>query len=285
MLAGGAGQLLNIARESTLQINPGQPDSASIGSSAAGGTLAGTTIAITRAADQAEEMGRLVEQWGGTAIEIPVIEFRRLDDQAKLADIRSRLGSFDWILFTSTNGIRFFFEVIQPDELDPKTRFACVGRKSAAVLKQMLREPDFVPDQFSGDSLAGQLPLGDSKERVLLPGPVVVNSNLVEGLQQRGAVAERWPIYETRSIRLSAEQLGALRQCDIISFASPSAVDALVEQLSQQEELLQAKQIACIGSMTAQRCGERGIRVDLVPEEFTAEGMLQAIAERVKSGK
>ena len=244
--------------------------------------LRGKTIAVTRAAEQADDMARLVAELGGEASEIPLIAFSAVQDPRAAEEVRRQLHELDWIVFTSTNGIRYFFEQVSAEEIGPRTRLACVGSKSAEALESYVRAPDFVPDRFLGDSLGDQLPLV-AGQRVLLPGPVVASPGLAEKLTQRGGIVRRWAVYQTQALRLDSAQQDLIRSCDIVSFASPSAVDALGDQFSDYVAMLAEKTVACIGSMTAQRCRERGIAVDVVPAEFTVASLVKAIASHLEA--
>ncbi len=236
-------------------------------------------IVVTRASIQAEPMCDLVRELGGQPVELPLIEFKPLVDRQQAETFVADLGSYDWLIFTSANAIRFFFQIVDVEEIEPlDLSLACVGQKTAKLLEQYLRWPDFVPDQFTSEFLADQIDI-QQRQKVLLPGPLVTNPGLSEKLVAKGAEVVPWPIYETVQLEFEPDITTRLQSgTDAITFASPSAVDSFCDRIPDAENILCQNIIACIGPMTQRRAIERGIRVDIMPETYDVPNLVQALA-------
>ncbi len=241
--------------------------------------LDGRRIVVTRARSQAESLSRELREAGATAIELPMIQFRGVTDPAQTESIVQRLNEFDWIVFTSSNAVRYFVEAMQDVDIPPGVRLACVGRQTAGKLARRYRQPEFVPTNSSGRLLAEQLPV-ESGQRILYPGPVDVASELLALLQSRGTEVERWPVYATVGTELPLSQLRVLESpIDAITFASPSAVDSYCRQVQDQIRLYPGCLIACIGPTTSQRARQLGLSVDVVPREYNISALVNALTQ------
>jgi uroporphyrinogen-III synthase len=211
-------------------------------------------------------------------IEIPLIRFARLATFENSRQILEHIDRFDWIIFTSANAIRIFFDLLpDPAQLE-HVKFACVGRKTSELLTQLFRRPDFVPERFSSETLAGQIQLSDG-ERVLLPGPKVARPKFMADLRDRKAIVTQWPLYETVVVEIDSASLAELRAgTDAVTFASPSVVDSFCCQLTDYRKLLGNNVVACIGTTTSRRAAELGVQVDIVPAEFTIQSLVESLA-------
>ena len=246
-------------------------------------SLAGKRVLVTRASSQASELCALLKDAAANPIEIPVIEIRPLLDGDAAQATLERLPEFDWLIFTSTNAIRYFFRWRGATPLPPALKIACVGRKSAEALQAFGRSADFVPQQFAGEFLAEQIEL-TGNERILLPGPKTGNREFVSKLRSRCGTLEVWPIYETVAITIDDTGRRELETgFDVVTFASPSAVDSFCDQIDEFEDYLRKPIVACIGPMTERRLNERGVRADLVPDPFTLPALVEALVDRVPS--
>ncbi len=137
---------------------------------------------------------------------------------------------------------------------------------------------DFVPDAFTGAQLARGL--GDlAGLRVLLPRAKIGRPETVAVLRERGAIVDDIPIYDTVAAEAPAEALAELeRGLDVITFASPSSVRNFLKATAQIEQRQDAPAlVACIGPSTAAEAGEHGLRVDVVAEEYTVDGLIEAL--------
>lgn len=249
--------------------------------------LCNQRVVVTREADQCSELSALLKAHGAQPIEIPSIEFRAVKTPDTIEQIQNGLDKADWIIFTSQNAIRYFFDLVPT--LPEGLRAACVGTKSAQFLSRQGIQAYFVPTRFSGNSFAREFASfveqqGNSAEQnpvVFYPSAKRIASDLPETLGEFGFKVIRVPVYETLEPEFTKESLEELRAgVDSITFASPSAARSFSRQLKDaglMEEILQTTTIACIGSMTAQIAEECAMPADVVPEQSTLASLLLAL--------
>jgi uroporphyrinogen-III synthase len=244
--------------------------------------LLGKRIVVTRAAEKANSLCDLLRKEGAEPIELPLISFQPLLNVEDAQPTTRRLSDFDWIVFTSSKAIEFFFGLMDGREIPGSVRLACVGNKTAATLKSFGQAADFVPTTFSGENLANEMEI-NAGDRFLYPCAQQTASDLATVFELRGAVVTVWPIYETIPVVPAAGALDNLNSgFDAITFASPSAVDSYCDGIGKQSPPSQHCLIACIGPMTARRARERGLTVDVVPDTSDVSCLVSALFHRFR---
>jgi uroporphyrinogen III methyltransferase/synthase len=249
--------------------------------------LFGKRILVTRARDQASELSRRLVELGAEPIEFPTIRITPLDDYAQLDAALAR--KYDWVIFTSVNGVRFVWERLTMLGRDARvfanTRLGAIGPATADELARRGLRADFVPREYVAEAIVEQI--GDVMgQRILLPRADIVREALAQGLRARGAHVDDVAAYRTiptdandpraRDIRAQLER----GEIDAITFTSSSTVRGLINcQLPIENCQLT---IACIGPVTAHTARESGLRVDIVAAEYTIAGLVAALVERTK---
>lgn len=258
--------------------------------------LFGQRILVTRARSQASELVSRIDDLGGETYEFPVIETMLPQSQEKQEAIKHALlqaESYDWVILTSVNGVEFFYHWLDHHGLDIRSfhraKFAAVGPKTAEVLAKRGIRADLLPESFRAEglllSLDGRLKPG---QKALLPRGDLARETLPKELKQRGVEAVEIDVYETK---LSAPrdlwlpEMLENGEIHIITFTSSSTVINLLEALRQlgiqnPAEALQKIEIACIGPVTARTAEENGLKVTVVPENHTIDGLVQALVDR-----
>jgi uroporphyrinogen-III synthase len=251
--------------------------------------LSGKRIVVTRARSQAEEFMQKIEELGGVAISCPVIKTVPPANQAALDNALARLPAFDWIFFTSVNGVAFFFKRLNELAIDVKTiraHIAAVGNKTAAALKAKGIAVEHIPGKFTAEDLLetmrGKLLPG---QEVLLPRASIAREVLPRELAGMGLQVTDVPVYDTVIVDENVayvKQLLKEKAIDMITFTSPSTVRNLLHALTLDErEWLQLDvEIAVIGPVTAAAVAEEGLHVKLMAEEYTIDGLLKAMANQ-----
>jgi len=242
--------------------------------------LAGRRILITRSEKQAASFAQKLAQLGATPIVCPVIQFAALPT-GPLDDALAQIALYDWLIFTSVNGVDFFFQRV--DELGLSLslpRVAVTGSATARRLQARRVAIDFMPDEFVGEALAAGL--GDlTGQRVLLPRAKIGRLELVARLRQQGAVVDDVPLYDTVTAIPTPDALAELEKgVDIITFTSPSSVRNFLKMLQPpggSEPPGGYAQIACIGPITAAEAEKHGLTPAIVPGEYTIDGLVQEI--------
>ncbi len=248
--------------------------------------LFGRRIAIPRAESQFHETASLAIEYGAHPIPMPIIEIAPVDDRSALEDVLSRLSEFDWLIFTSANGVTHFFEAMFASGRDVRAvgrlKFACIGPATADALRQRHLIADLVPESFRAEELAASLASYVSGQRVLWARASRGRDVLPDALTAAGADLEQVVVYENRDREaISDENLRALRDgVDWIALSSPSIARGVAALLPAdlKAQLGTRIGVAAISPVTAEAAREAGIPVTVVAEEFTWRGLFEAIA-------
>lgn len=254
--------------------------------------LQGKRILVTRAHRQAAAFSREMIARGAAPIEIPVLDFRRPDERGYLQRILDGLSSFQWIVFTSANGVRFFFQALHQEQraLPQEIKVAVVGRQTLRVLREYGVDADVVPEEYVAEKLMEQLQAQVKPgEVVLMPRGNLARKFLAVELERLGAKVTDLIIYETVMDVESKQDLQELidkRAVDVITFTSSSTVQFFTRLLDgiQWRKLIEDVRIACIGPVTAQTAKESGITVDIIASEYSTPGLLDAMEHFYQEG-
>jgi uroporphyrinogen-III synthase len=239
--------------------------------SVADAPLSGIAVVVTRPEAQARTLALELEGLGARVARVPLVEIAEVEDEAALDAAGRALASYDWVVFTSANGVRAFGERLTLSVQGP--RVAVVGPATANALRESGTEPTFV-GAGAAESIAAGL---DSPEgaRVLLLQADIAGSGLADALRERGALVDAVTAYRTVGRVPTEGERQALDEADAIVLASGSAA----RSLAALEPAGAGALIACIGPKTASAAREVGLRVDLVADETTADGMIRALVE------
>ena len=249
---------------------------------------------VTRAASQAEELTKLLEDFGANVIACPTIEIRALDNYERLDEALDHLYGYDWLVLTSTNGIEFFLKRLvnrglKIEDLD-EIRVCAIGQRTADKLHEAHVHVDLVPSQSTAEGVFTTLSefVGGAEHlrglNILLPRALVGREILPKALEDAGARVDVVPAYQTvlpedlDRGKLSAMLAGS---GDCIAFTSPSTIKNLAKLFDTHDlgTVLPNLAIACIGSVTATTALEYGLRVDIQPATFTSADLAQSIAD------
>lgn len=257
--------------------------------------LFGKRIVVTRARSQASELVERIEDLGGEPYEFPVIETvmpRTADSVASVeaAFAPGRLGEYDWVFFTSVNGVEFFFRHLAERKLDVRSlhraRIAAVGPATAAALAERGLMSEELPGRFQAEGLieklGGELRPG---ERVLLPRGDLARGWLADKLRELGLIVTEADTYETVLAEEDDEELRKLLEegkIHAVTFTSSSTVRNFLTALRRMgwerpEDVLTGTAVACIGPVTARTAEELGLTPTLVAEEATIDGLVQEL--------
>ncbi len=251
-------------------------------------SLCGKRIIVTRAADQAGEFSRVLEERGATVIECPTIELYNAEPSEELEMAVNSIETFDWLLLTSANAVRFFFELLDRKGKDSRSLAACkvcvVGPKTAELLMAKGILPDLMPENFDGEGVVEAFKkIGVKGARVFFPRADKARDVIPKGLQMMGAEVVSPVLYFNRAPEsLPVAVIKALenREIDIITFSASSTVTNLAELIGGKEKLctlLEGVTVASIGPVTSRSCRDIGLKVDTEPERSTLAALVDAI--------
>src|SRR5690606_12463717 len=200
------------------------------------------------------------------------------------------LGMYDWIVFTSANGVRYFFEEFYKGFPDVRAlgllRFACVGKATACEVEKHRIRVECIPDTATGDSLADALIATGSLDSAKV---IVVTGNLnrdklVRKLEAGGAIVDRLPLYRTSRTDLAADPVAAdfrARGADAILFASSSAAQSFHDQSAELALEAGAKQplVGSIGRQTSDTLVETGRPPDFEAERPSLDALIDGLVD------
>lgn len=254
-------------------------------------SLFGKKIIVTRAREQASALTEKLEALGAHCIETPSIKITEMDDYQKLDEAIQKLDSYNFIIFTSVNGVDYFFKRLHKLGKDSRAlasaKIAAIGTQTADHLRTYGLLADIVPTMFIAEGILAALE-GHIKPNmnILIPRAEVARDILPIKLREQGANVDVAPTYQTKIADVDSDtvkEILAKEQVDVITFTSSSTVTNLLAILGDEgKELISKAQIACIGPITAATCKENGIKVDTVADEYTIQGLVDVVAKMCK---
>lgn len=255
--------------------------------------LTGKTVVITRAASQAAEFVTALETYGASVVVCPTIEIGEPESYARLDEAIDHLYGYDWLIFTSVNGVEYFLRRLSflgktVENLD-ELKVCAIGEATADKLRDAHVHVDVIPREFKAEGVFAALSqfAGGAENlrglNFLIPRAAVARDYLPKALEQTGARVDVVQTYQTvvpanlDRGRLTAMLAGS---ADCIAFTSSSTVRnlGLLFDTVDLSEKLKGLAIACIGDITAATAAEYGLAVDVQPREFTIPALAQAIA-------
>ncbi|WP_102026865.1 uroporphyrinogen-III synthase [Salirhabdus sp. Marseille-P4669] len=245
--------------------------------------LEGKKVLVTRGANQAKELTKLISKFGGIPLQVPLLTYkkaRRVDNKK----IISHLQQFDWIFFTSTNGVHFFMELLQEEDVSiPKhIRIGSVGKKTAEGLEQYGVPVHFIPTIYNADSMVEELPIHKDEDKVLLVQGNRSRDVLPAYFEAEHIAYQPIVVYETASnelVKKDLEKVLGAHDLDIITFTSPSCVEAFFELGGLQAEYFVNTLCLCIGTTTEKAARAAGFENTLTPNQFTVVDMMDALIQ------
>ena len=255
--------------------------------------LEGRRVAITRARERNSSLRGKLEALGATVLELPLISITPDIDKIALVEIFAELGTYDWIVFTSANGVRIFFEQFDKAFDDIRSlgllRFAAVGHATAREIEARHIRVECLPAKPDGEALADALIATGSLDSAKV---IVVTGNLnrdalVKKLEGARAIVDRLPLYKTEKTDLSGDPAARdFREngADAILFASSSAAESFAEQREALKPGAGARRplFGSIGPLTSETLRREKLPVDFEAETASVEALVEAAVERLK---
>jgi uroporphyrinogen-III synthase len=242
-------------------------------------SIKGKKILITRPIGQFEAWARQLEALGAVAISFPLIEIVSAEDTPQLVSAFSNIWKFDWIILPSANAVKYFFlKAVQYKIQKINSLFAVTGPKTGKILEEYGYNASFIPGTFTGESLAENI-LEIKDKSILVAETDISDGRMRQILEHRGARVTEIPVYQTKIVTGKQDELQYVineQKIDIITFASPSAVEAFVKMNIDKKNAV----LACIGPVTAEKFNEYGIKPDIIAESYTTEGLTEAMEKR-----
>lgn len=271
--------------------------------------LGGRRILVLRPEAQADDLARALGALGATPVVVPAIRIEPLLDWGAVDRALDRIGSYDWVLFTSVNGVAAVTGRMAERETGPEVfgsgggRVGAIGPATKQALERAGIAVDWVPTRFTTKALAAELPSAPVRPGRPGAGSVcafradVAGPELDDTLSARGFDLDRVDAYRTIPAD-SGQIVAALASgVDAVAFTSASIVRAFVEACSEEASAPgrhgaagsggrnggTLPLVCCIGPATAQACAAAGLPVDCEAAEHTIPGLVRAIADRLNA--
>jgi uroporphyrinogen III methyltransferase / synthase len=245
--------------------------------------LFGQRIIVTRDRRQAHELAEPLEELGAEVILVPAIEICPPSDTEPLDQAIARLRTYDWLIFTSVNGVRFFMERLDASPRDLRSlsaKICAIGPATREAVEAFHLKVDLMPQEYVAESLVAAFTEEHlSGRRILLPRAAVARDVVPKELMRRGASVDVVEAYRTMAPADINEKLAEAlnRKPNWIVFGSSSTVRN-IEQAAEPGTLRGIK-VASIGPVTSQTVRDRGLEVDAEADPHTIEGLIAAIVQ------
>lgn len=252
------------------------------------GQLHDTRILITREKRQAKHLADLVTQYGGIPVVAPLLTISCKRDNTQ-QNILNHLPGNQWIFFTSANGVHCFFTLLKEQGLSMTSLSTCylgaVGSKTAVTLKDYGYAADFIPSTYNADMMAEEFLSRFSTEGpVLLVKGSMSRSVLSDELAKNMIPYETIEVYETLfndAMKVRINELIRDKAFDMITFTSPSTVEAFMEMKTDSIHTIQSMPVACIGTTTEKEAQSVGFTNTFTPDSFTINRMIAKIIDYI----
>ena len=248
--------------------------------------MLGKGVIVTRAREQASGLVKTLTDLGACVHEFPTIAVEPLDDYEAVETAILQLARYQWVVFTSVNGVKFFWQQLAAAGLDSRIfcgmQIAAIGPATADALRERGINPDFVPEKYVAEHVvAGLLERGIQGSDVLIPRAKVAREVLPEELKKAGCNVTVLPVYETRLVQASGDEIveamkaGSIRY---VTFTSSSTVENFFDLVDPDVfRTFSGVKIASIGPVTSQTIAKLGFTPDIEAEDYTIPGLVEAL--------
>ncbi|RXK56290.1 uroporphyrinogen-III synthase [Oleiharenicola lentus] len=255
-------------------------------------SLSGRRIAVTRPAGSAGEWRTRLEAHGAEVIDLPLIKVSKEVNLNTLAEVLQEMGSYEWVIFTSANGVKFFFDEFIRVHEDIRAlglvRLAAVGEATAAALRDLHLRVDLQPKKASGEELAKELIKRESMDsaKVLVVTGSRNREALVELLHEARTIVDQLQVYKTEETSLNADPVAGdfrAKGADAILFASPSAAQSFFDQAAALKLAPKARKplAGSIGPTTTAAMKQLGLPVDFEAAEPSLDALVAALLKKI----
>lgn len=251
--------------------------------------LSGKRILITRTKSQTGSFAQKIEDLGGEVYSFPTIKVIDPSDYRLIDNKIKKIEEYDWIIFTSVNGVKSFFSRLINLQIDIRLlagiKIGAIGSATGKALEEKGVFPDYIPEKFQAEAMAAGLKdIIKKGQRVLLPTADIARKVLEEELSRHGALVDKIDIYHTVSGEGEREFLLEWlhnREIDIITFTSSSTVRNFVRMLGPENlSLLKDVKVASIGPITSATAVDLGLNVQIEAQDYNIDGLIKAILDQ-----
>ena len=250
--------------------------------------LSGKRILVTGSTAFSDRITPLLKEEGAEVVPLSLIRTERMNTESLQKAIH-HIENYQWIVFTSSNGVESFFDQIREMKKDIRDfahiHFAVIGDGTRKALERHSIYSDFMPTAYSSEDMAKALiPHLKKEDRVLLLRAQEANEVLPKALEDAGFAYDMIPLYHTVTDERKAEVMNRMiHTADYVTFASSSAVKAYVKM--KEESTVFAGKYMSIGPVTTKTAEKLGLPIHKTAEIYTAQGIVDAIMQDVKENE
>jgi hydroxymethylbilane synthase len=251
--------------------------------------LLGKRVLVTRSRSQAGVLSEKIKALGGETWECPVIEIVPPADCTPLDKAITDLEAYDWLVFTSVNGVKFFMARMDSRQKGrgslAKLRIVAIGPRTREEIEGYGLFCEFTPQEYVAEAVIEQLGRRQIKgQKILLPRADIARRVLPEALRAMGAEVDEVTAYQTVTAAGDAQELRKMLQekrLQVLTFTSSSTVRNFVQMIGAANipALTAGTVVACIGPVTADTAGELGLPVTVQAADYTVDGLVKAILD------
>lgn len=251
--------------------------------------LFGRKIVVTRAREQASGFAERLADLGADVIEFPTIETIRPDSWDNLDRALSNLPQFNWIIFTSINGVKFFVNRLKETGGDIRDlkgiKICAIGPKTAEAVENLGVRVDFTPEEYRAESIIEGLGAKNLKgKKILIPRAKVAREVLPDELKKLGAqvtIAETYVTIKPEAKKEATQKLFEEGRVDAVTFTSSSTVKNFVDMWGEDEtkKLMNGVAVASIGPITSDTAKKYGLNPVIEPAEYTTAKLAKALED------
>jgi len=251
--------------------------------------LFGKTVVITRPEAQSAGFADLLSEAGARVVSFPTIKIVPPEDYSPLDRAIENIEAYDWIILTSVNGVRSFFDRLFHLGRDARSlagvRLCAIGPATAQAVERHGIRVDLVPASYISESVVAAFETaGGAGRKVLLPRAEIARDIIPESLTTMGAHCDVITAYQTVSSGMTRKDFDRLTEAgaiDIVTFTSPSTVDNFIDMVGKAN-IPEDTLIACIGPVTKEAAEAAGFTVQIMAQSYTVEGMMDAMIDYVQ---
>ncbi len=254
--------------------------------------LFGNRIVVTRRNEQSGELTKLLENNGAEVLELPLIKITKSCDAGIADEVFKEIGSYEWLIFTSTNGVKYFFDVFLEKFKDIRSigflKIAVIGASTGSELRKFHIWPDLVPKESSADALGKALIERESIDNIKI---LVITGNqnrdtLIKKLHDERAIVDTLQVYKTEKTDLKnhpAAKKFREEGADAITFASSSAVKSFIDQAASLQMNKEATKPKCfsIGKQTSDTMRKANIPIEAEAKKATLDALVSSLIENL----
>lgn len=249
--------------------------------------LFGVRVLVTRTTEQAGCFSDILNDMGAEPIEFPTIRIVAPGNLAPLDGSIKRLSSYDYLILTSVNGVKYFFERLYKLGKDVRelkgVKICAIGPMTAKAIEAQNIKVDIVPKQFRAEALIKTLGARRIKgKKFLLPRAMVAREILPEEIRRLGGRIDVRAVYKTIAPRAGADfykKEFKKGRIDVVTFTSSSTVTNFVKIFGKKNlsGLLKRSKVACIGPITADTARAFAMTIDIMPKDYTVQALARSI--------